>query len=139
MVDWSSDVPGGDRVRFVFDGGVLSDVLLDSIVLPPQELRAWACVPEQELFAVLALDLTRRVTAALGARVAGEMWYLENSSRSTHCDDLHLTGRSGVATVPPARKSAFFVRPADTRGAGRRAGPVVRRRSAGWSVLREWS
>ena len=80
VVDWSSDVPGGDRVRFVFDGGVLSDVLLDSIVLPPQELGAWACIPEQELFAVLALDLTRRVTAALGARAAGEMWYLENGS-----------------------------------------------------------
>jgi 8-oxo-dGTP pyrophosphatase MutT (NUDIX family) len=78
VVDWSSNMAGGDRVRFVFDGGVLSDVVLDSIVLPPHELGAWACVPEQELGAVLAPDLTRRVTAARGARAAGETWYLEN-------------------------------------------------------------
>jgi hypothetical protein len=57
---------------------VLSDVVLSSIVLPPDELGAWACLPEQELGAVLAVDLTRRVTAALGARAAGETWYLEN-------------------------------------------------------------
>jgi ADP-ribose pyrophosphatase YjhB (NUDIX family) len=78
VVDWSSDADGRDRVRFVFDGGVLSDVVLDSIVLPPDELGAWACIPEQELGAVLAPDLTRRVTAALGAQAAGETWYLED-------------------------------------------------------------
>ncbi len=81
VVDWATGTPGEERVRFVFDGGVLADDLLEAIHLPPHELESWACLPEDELFFLLEPDLTRRMSAALAARAAGETWYLENGVR----------------------------------------------------------
>ena len=83
-VDWTT---GGhtedpdERVEFVFDGGGLTEEQLDAIDLPPDELASWACLPVEDLFAMLRGDLTRRVTAALAALAAGETWYLENGTR----------------------------------------------------------
>lgn len=76
VVDWLRR-EGEDRVRFVFDGGVLDDERLDAIELPPHELESWACVPPEELFVMLDGPLSRRVSAALAAREAGETRYLE--------------------------------------------------------------
>ena len=84
VVDWATgttEEPEG-RVRFVFDGGVLTEERLDGIDLPPDELESWACVPVEDLFVMLSGDLSRRVTAALDARVAGGTWYLENGNRA---------------------------------------------------------
>jgi len=84
VVDWTT---GGhmenpdERVEFVFDGGVLTEERLDAVDLPSDELASWACLPVEDLFAMLRGDLTRRVTAALGALAAGETWYLENTTR----------------------------------------------------------
>ncbi len=77
VVDWAPHVRE-ERVRFVFDGGVLTDAQLDAIELPPHELESWAFVSPEELFVMLEPRLSRRVTAALGAREAGATWYLEN-------------------------------------------------------------
>jgi 8-oxo-dGTP diphosphatase len=79
-VDWAPRFTE-ERVFFVFDGGTLADDQLDAIELPPHELESWASMPEDELFVMLAPDLNRRVSAALAAHVAGEVWYLENGTR----------------------------------------------------------
>ena len=77
VVDWLRR-EGEDRVRFVFDGGVLDDERLDAIELATHELESWACVPPEELFVMLDGPLSRRVSAALAAREAGETRYLEH-------------------------------------------------------------
>ena len=77
VVDWAPHVRE-ERVRFVFDGGVLTDEQLDAIELPPHELESWAFIAPEELFVMMEPRLSRRVTAALGAREAGATWYLEN-------------------------------------------------------------
>jgi 8-oxo-dGTP diphosphatase len=84
VVDW---VPGhtgepDERVRFLFEGGRLTDERLDAISLPPHELESWACVPVEDLFTMLSADLTRRVNAALDAIAKGETYYLENGNRT---------------------------------------------------------
>jgi 8-oxo-dGTP pyrophosphatase MutT (NUDIX family) len=84
VVDWatgSTEEPEG-RVRFVFDGGVLTEERLDGIDLPPDELESWACVPVEDLFVMLSGDLSRRVTAALDAIAKGATYYLENGNRA---------------------------------------------------------
>jgi len=77
VVDWAPHVRE-ERVRFVFDGGVLTDAQLDAIELPEHELESWAFISPDELFVMMEPRLVRRVTAALGAREAGATWYLEN-------------------------------------------------------------
>lgn len=77
VVDWAPHVRE-ERLRFVFDGGVLTDQQLDAIELPAHELESWAFVAPDELFVMLEPRLSRRVTAAIGAREAGATWYLEN-------------------------------------------------------------
>lgn len=77
VVDWAPQVRE-ERLRFVFDGGMLTDEQLDEIVLPPDEVSAWAFIPPEELFVMLAPRLVRRVNAALDARASGAMKYLEH-------------------------------------------------------------
>jgi ADP-ribose pyrophosphatase YjhB (NUDIX family) len=81
VIDWAKHV-AEERVCFVFDGGQLTDELLDAIELPAHELESWACMPEEELFVMVAPETTRRVAAALPARAAGETWYLEDGARA---------------------------------------------------------
>lgn len=77
VVDWAPHVRE-ERLRFVFDGGVLTDEQLDVIELPLHELESWAFVSPEELFVMMEPRLVRRVTAALGAREAGMTRYLEH-------------------------------------------------------------
>jgi|SRR5689334_8567027 len=84
VVDWvagNTEEPEG-RVRFLFDGGTLSEARLDEIELPPHELESWACVPVGDLFVMVSGDLSRRVTAAVDALTKGETYYLENGNRT---------------------------------------------------------
>jgi 8-oxo-dGTP diphosphatase len=76
VVDWFRR-EGQDRVRFVFDGGVLDDERLEAIELPPEDLESWACVPPEELLAMLDGPLSRRLHAALEARAGSGTRYLE--------------------------------------------------------------
>lgn len=77
VVDWAPLVRE-ERIRYVFDGGTLTDEQLDRIVLPPDELSSWAFIPPEELFVMMSPRLMRRVTAALEARTAGVTAYLEH-------------------------------------------------------------
>lgn len=77
VVDWAPLVRE-ERVRFVFDGGVLTDEQLDAVELAPDELASWAFLPADELFVMMEPRLVRRVTAALDARASGVTHYLED-------------------------------------------------------------
>jgi 8-oxo-dGTP diphosphatase len=66
--------PGG--IRFVFDCGVLSDAVLDSITLQVDELSEHRLVDAEEAIALLSGPLSRRVSAVLAA--PGVCVYLEN-------------------------------------------------------------
>ncbi|WP_205347147.1 NUDIX domain-containing protein [Pseudonocardia broussonetiae] len=77
VVDWAPLVRE-ERVRFVFDGGVLTDEQLDAVELAPDELASWAFLPCEELFVMMEPRLVRRVTAAVDARAAGVTRYLED-------------------------------------------------------------
>lgn len=76
VVDWAPHVRE-ERVRFVFDGGVLAEQRFDALVLAPG-LASWALLPPDELFVMTAPRVCRRVTAALDARRAGTPVYLEH-------------------------------------------------------------
>lgn len=77
VVDWAPHVRE-ERLRFVFDGGTLTDEQLDAIELVPDELTSWAFLAADELFVMLEPRLVRRVTAALVARSGATTTYLEN-------------------------------------------------------------
>lgn len=51
-------------------------------MLPPDELASWAYIPPGELASQLVPWLHCRVVAALGAKAAGETWYLEYGVRA---------------------------------------------------------
>lgn len=77
VADWAPHVRD-ERVRFVFDGGTLTDDQLDRIELASSELSSWAFVAPDDLFVMVVPRLARRVAAALDARAAGDTRYLEH-------------------------------------------------------------
>lgn len=83
VVDWAPLVHE-ERVRFIFDGGSLTEPQLDAIDMPPGPIDCWAFIPPAELFVMTSPRTTRRVTAALGALAAGQTWYLENGLVDRH-------------------------------------------------------
>lgn len=77
VVDWAPLVRE-ERVRFVFDGGVLTESQLETVELAPDELTSWAFLPPEELFVMMEPRLVRRVVSALDARSTGVTAYLED-------------------------------------------------------------
>ncbi|GAA3247523.1 hypothetical protein GCM10017691_56870 [Pseudonocardia petroleophila] len=77
VVDWAPLVRE-ERVRFVFDGGTLTEAQLDRIELAPDVLTSWAFLSPDELFVMMEPRLVRRVSAAIDARRAGVPTYLEH-------------------------------------------------------------
>jgi 8-oxo-dGTP pyrophosphatase MutT (NUDIX family) len=81
VVDW--EPKGGPRsggLRLVFDGGRLGPAEVAALTLPTAELRAWRFVPAQEWDTHLAPNKSTRLRAALAARAAGHVAYLEAGS-----------------------------------------------------------
>lgn len=79
-VDWeprTAAIPIEGLVT-VFDGGVLTTEEIDSIRLPPDELRAYDFCPADQLEKRLPPLYARRIRAAIDARTTGTMAYLEN-------------------------------------------------------------
>jgi 8-oxo-dGTP pyrophosphatase MutT (NUDIX family) len=75
VVDWVAAEPPWDAgLMFLFDGGALDGAAVARIVLPPDELSAFAFVAPGALDAHLRPPLARRVRAALSAEAPG---YLE--------------------------------------------------------------
>ena len=78
VVDWLPDLGGrGDRILFLFDGGVVDEGFAERAVLPPEELLAARFVPVEELGNHLGEGMVRRVVQAIAHAHAGTTAYLE--------------------------------------------------------------
>jgi 8-oxo-dGTP diphosphatase len=78
VVDWAPHPEQGDRVLFVFDGGVLTDADIAAIRLQPEELDSYVFLEPAEALDRLIPRLQRRVAAALRARAESHIVYLEH-------------------------------------------------------------
>jgi 8-oxo-dGTP pyrophosphatase MutT (NUDIX family) len=78
VVDWAPHPQWGDRVLFVFDGGVLTEPEIAAIRLQPEELDSYEFLPPAEALHRLIPRLRRRVSAALQARAESRILYLEH-------------------------------------------------------------
>lgn len=78
VVDWLPDLGGrGDRILFLFDGGVVDEGFAERAVLPPEELLEARFVPVDELGNHLGEGMVRRVVQAIAHAHAGTTGYLE--------------------------------------------------------------
>ena len=78
VVDWLPDLGGrGDRILFLFDGGVVDEGFAERAVLPPEELLEARFVPVDELGNHLGEGMVRRVVQAIAHAAAGTTGYLE--------------------------------------------------------------
>jgi ADP-ribose pyrophosphatase YjhB (NUDIX family) len=80
VVDWAPAEGEGDKLLFLFDGGVLAGYLIDRIELQVSEVDQHAFYPAAELPGVTIPRLVRRLSAALGARRDGDTRYLEHGA-----------------------------------------------------------
>jgi ADP-ribose pyrophosphatase YjhB (NUDIX family) len=78
VVDWAPHPEQGDRVLFVFDGGVLTTSETATIHLQAEELDSYVFLPPEEALDRLIPRLRRRVAAALRALTEGGVLYLEH-------------------------------------------------------------
>ncbi|MBB4904666.1 NUDIX domain-containing protein [Actinophytocola algeriensis] len=78
VVDWAPHPAQGDRVLFVFDGGILTVDEIAAIRLQPEELKSAAFLPPDEAFGRLIPRLERRMRAAVRAQEERRTVYLEH-------------------------------------------------------------
>jgi 8-oxo-dGTP diphosphatase len=79
-VDWAPHPDEGDKLLFIFDGGVLSQDQVAAIRVDGTEISEFAFRSRPELDRLLIPRLSRRVHAAIDARSAGRAVYLEHGS-----------------------------------------------------------
>lgn len=78
VVDWLPDLAGrGDRVLFLFDGGVVDDAFAESVTLPAAELSHARFVDLDDAGSYLGPGMVRRIKEAVGHAEAGTTGYLE--------------------------------------------------------------
>ncbi len=77
-VDWAPHPDEGDKVLFVFDGGLLGREYVERVRPDPVEVSGYAFRSVAEFEELLIPRLARRVLAAVLARAAGETVYLED-------------------------------------------------------------
>jgi 8-oxo-dGTP diphosphatase len=80
VVDWAPHPAQGDKLLFVFDGGVLDDDLCGQIRLADGELADWRFCTADEIDGMLIERLARRVHQAIAARHAREVRYLQHGA-----------------------------------------------------------
>ncbi|MER7667971.1 NUDIX hydrolase [Kitasatospora sp. NPDC096128] len=80
VADWAPHPTEGDKLLFVFDGGVLPANELDSITVDQVEIGEYAFHTVDQLDAVLIPRLARRVHAACVARTQSATAYLEHGA-----------------------------------------------------------
>ncbi|MZD09756.1 NUDIX domain-containing protein [Streptomyces sp. SID5785] len=78
VVDWAPSPAEGDKLLYLFDGGVLSERLQAEIVLQASEIKSYAFHPVDEVDDLTIPRLARRVRAAVSARHDGSVAYLEH-------------------------------------------------------------
>jgi 8-oxo-dGTP pyrophosphatase MutT (NUDIX family) len=80
VVDWAPHPAEGDKLLFVFDGGVLSREQVGAIRVDGAEICEFAFRARSGLDAMLIPRLARRVHAAIDARSSGQAAYLEHGA-----------------------------------------------------------
>jgi len=80
VVDWAPTESEGDKMLFVFDGGILSEDLLGRIELQTDEIGDFGYCSEDQLSEFTVPRLARRLSAALDARADGSTRYLEHGA-----------------------------------------------------------
>ncbi|MFG3225423.1 NUDIX domain-containing protein [Kitasatospora sp. NPDC048194] len=80
VADWAPHPTEGDKLLFVFDGGVLPGSELDNITVDQVETGEYAFHTTDQLDELLIPRLARRVHAACVARTQSETVYLEHGA-----------------------------------------------------------
>ncbi|MFH8991614.1 NUDIX domain-containing protein [Streptomyces sp. NPDC017940] len=80
VVDWAPNPGEGDKVLYLFDGGLLTVDECQRIELRVEELRGYAFHHLGELAALTIPRLVRRITAGVQARANGVTSYLEHGT-----------------------------------------------------------
>lgn len=78
VVDWAPAKGEGDKILFVFDGGILTDDVLASIVFGDGELDEWRFVDPARLDDYVPGRLSRRLRLAISARRRNAAAYAEH-------------------------------------------------------------
>ena len=82
VIDWAPAEGEGDKLLFVFDGGLLSRGDLDRISLSADELSDWRFVAAAELDSHFNGRLSRRIRTALTAHARGVPAYAEHGTEA---------------------------------------------------------
>ncbi|MFE3882733.1 NUDIX domain-containing protein [Streptomyces lydicus] len=77
-VDWAPNPADGDKVLYLFDGGVLPAELREQIQLQAEEVGAYDFHPVDAVASCTIPRLARRIEAAVVARAEGRVAYLEH-------------------------------------------------------------
>ncbi|MFJ4680698.1 NUDIX domain-containing protein [Kitasatospora sp. NPDC088783] len=80
VADWAPHPAEGDKLLFVFDGGILPADELDHVTVDQVEIGEYAFHTTDQLDEVLIPRLARRVHAACAARAQSETAYLEHGA-----------------------------------------------------------
>ncbi|MFD7222919.1 NUDIX domain-containing protein [Streptomyces sp. NPDC059892] len=80
VADWAPHPAEGDKLLFVFDGGILPADQRARIVLDGEEVDQFAFHQADQIDGLLIPRLARRVRAAIGARARSATAYLENGA-----------------------------------------------------------
>lgn len=78
VIDWAPDQTEGDKLLFIFDGGVLAAEHRDKIQLAPDELTAYEFHDVAQIHELTIARLARRITQGCAARTDGTTRYLEH-------------------------------------------------------------
>ncbi|MFD8325202.1 NUDIX domain-containing protein [Streptomyces lydicus] len=83
-VDWAPSPAEGDKVLYIFDGGVLTPELQGQIRLQTSEIGSYDFHPASALADLTIPRLARRIGAAVQAKIAGTVAYLEHGREAQH-------------------------------------------------------
>lgn len=78
VADWAPNQTEGDKLLFIFDGGVLSEEYLTKIQLDPEELTAYDFHDIADIHELTIARLALRTTHGQAARHDGTTRYLEH-------------------------------------------------------------
>ena len=92
-IDWAPNPDEGDKMLFVFDGGLLNPDQLAAIKLADGEVGEWTFVDERQLDQITIPRLARRVREALQARKSTRTVHLPLISAEADTRDLPASDR----------------------------------------------